>query len=235
LLIARTFQKLDPNNRSAKDLIDQLSGYRQMQAAQTQAQSQIGQIEASFRANPANAQLGMQLVSTYAQLRNTNGALGTLDAMAQAITNDAVALVPVAQAYAQLGQPAKMQLTVTRLVPLAERILANPEADSNQLQAALQTYQLAGNAPRMADSLNRLLKLSPTSPELWYDLGALLTFQARTNEAITAVSNAVRHSNARLQQKVPNANNLQVMAVTDQRFNAIRANPEFQKALQQKP
>jgi len=155
--------------------------------------------------------------------------------MAQTASNDAVGLVPVAQAYQQLGQPAKMQLTVTRLVPMAESILSNPQADNNQLQAALQTYQLAGNAPRMADSLNRLLRLSPTRPELWYDLGALLTFQARTNEAIAALSNAVLHSNARLAQKVPNANNLQAMATTDARFNGIRAHPDFQKAIQQKP
>jgi regulator of sirC expression with transglutaminase-like and TPR domain len=87
----------------------------------------------------------------------------------------------------------------------------------------------------MGDSLNRLLKLNPNSPELWYDLGALLTFQARTNEAIAAVSNAVRHSNARLAQKVPNANNLQTMAATDPRFTAIRAHPDFLKAVQQKP
>lgn len=235
ILIATTFQKLDPNNRSARDLIDQLKGYRQMQGAQTQAQSQVAQIEASFRANPANAQLGMQLVSVYAQLRNTNAAIVTLDTLAQAITNDAVALVPIAQAYLQLGQPAKMQLTITRLGPLAERILANPQADNNQLQAALQTYQMSGNAGRMGDSLTRLIQLNPNSPELWYDLGALLTFQARTNEAITAVSNAVRHSNARLTQGVTNANNLQAMAATDQRFNNIRAHPDFQKAVQQKP
>ena len=235
ILVARTFQKLDPNNRSAKDLIDQLMGIRQMQGAQAQAQGQVAQLEASYRANPANLQLGMQLVSAFAQLRNTNGAIGTLDLMAQSATNDAVGLVPVAQAYQQLGQPAKMQLLVTRLVPMAERILSNPEADNNQLQAALQTYQLAGNAPRMADSLNRLLKLSPTSPELWYDLGALLTFQARTNQAIAALSNAVLHSNARMAQKVPNANNLQALATTDARFNSIRAHPDFQKAVQQKP
>lgn len=147
ILVARTFQKLDPNNRSAKDLIDQLMGIRQMQGAQAQAQGQIAQLEASFRANPANLQLGMQLVSAFAQLRNTNGAISTLDLMAQTASNDAVGLVPVAQAYQQLGQPAKMQLTVTRLVPMAESILSNPQADNNQLQAALQTYQLAGNAP----------------------------------------------------------------------------------------
>lgn len=234
LLIARTFQKLDPNNRSARDLIDQLMGIRQMQGAQAQAQGQLAQIEASFRANPANVQLGMQLVSAYAQLRNTNGAIGTLDAMAQAVTNDPVALVPVAQAYAQLGQTNRANATVGRLLPLVEKVLANPQADNNQLQAALQTYQMAGNAQRMGDSLNRLLKLNPNSPELWYDLGALLTFQARTNEAIAAVSNAVLHSNARLKQ-APSANNLQAMAATDPRFTAIRPHPEFLKAIQQKP
>lgn len=230
LMIARTFQKLDPNNRSAKELIDQLSSIRQTQGANAQVQNQIAQMDASYRANPANAQLGLQLVGAYVQTRQTNQAIAVLDSLSQAASTDAVTLVPVAQAYGQLGQTAKSQLTLTRLLPLSEQILADPQADNARLQAALQTFQLAGNVAKMEAALQRLVKLSPTSPELWYDLGALLTFQAKTNAAIAAVSNAVQHSNARLKQ-TPGAQDLRVMATTDGRFNAIRAHPEFQKVI----
>jgi len=82
----------------------------------------------------------------------------------------------------------------------------------------------------MEESLTRLLKLNPTSPELWYDLGALLAFQSKTNPAIAAVSNAVLHSNARLKQ-TPGAQDLRVLAASDGRFNVLRKQPEFQQAV----
>ena len=234
LMIARTFQRLDPNNRSARDLIEQLSAMRRSQGAPqpspAQVQSQMAQLEATFRANPADAQAGINLVSAYAQLRQTNAAVAVLDTLAQTATTNAIVLVPVAQAYAQLGQQAKQQLILGRLLPLAEQIIANPQSDAARLQAALQTYQLTGNAPRMEESLNRLLKLNPTSPELWYDLGALLAFQSKTNPAIAAVSNAVLHSNARLKQ-TPGAQDLRVLAASDGRFNVLRKQPEFQQAV----
>ncbi|PAW83877.1 MAG: hypothetical protein B9S33_12880 [Pedosphaera sp. Tous-C6FEB] len=234
LMIARTFQRLDPNNRSARDLIEQLNAMRRSQGAPqpspAQVQSQMAQLEATFRANPADAQAGINLVSAYVQLRQTNAAVAVLDTLAQTGSTNAVVLVPVAQAYAQLGLPAKQQLTLGRLLPLAEQIIANPQSDAARLQAALQTYQLTGNAPRMEESLTRLLKLSPTSPELWYDLGALLAFQSKTNAAIAAVSNAVLNSNARL-KKTPGAQDLRVLAASDGRFNNLRKQPEFQQAV----
>ena len=141
-------------------------------------------------------------------------------------------------AYAQLGQQGKGQLLVSRLLPLADQTLANPQSDGPRLQAALQAYQMvAASQPTnsrpvqgMENSLTRLLQLNPTSPELWYDLGALLSYQAKTNAAIQAVSNAVFHSAARLKQ-TPGSQDLRALAVTDGRFNAIRPHPDFQRAV----
>lgn len=235
LMIARTFQKLDPNNRSAKDLIDQLQDMRQrmggtgqMQSQLAQAHDQFAQIENSYLANPTNAQAALQLVAAYAQMRKTNEAVAVLDRLAQTASNDAPVLVPMVSAYQQLGQPAKGQMTLTRLIPLSDRILTNADPDAPSLQAALQTFQLAGNVPKMELALQRLVKGNPTSPELWYDLAALLTFQSKTNAALTAVSNAIVHSNSRLKQ-TPGAQDLRALAATDGRFNGIRAHPEFQK------
>ena len=245
LMIAKTFQKLDPNNRSARDLIDSLLDMRgkvgsaaQAQAQLAQAQSQIGMIEAAFRTNPANGQIGMQLVAAYAQMRQTNAAVGVLDTLSQTAASDITVLVPAVSAYAQLGQQGKGQLLVSRLLPLADQTLANPQSDGPRLQAALQAYQMvAASQPTnsrpvqgMENSLTRLLQLNPTSPELWYDLGALLSYQAKTNAAIQAVSNAVFHSAARLKQ-TPGSQDLRALAVTDGRFNAIRPHPDFQRAV----
>ncbi|MFM8468556.1 MAG: protein O-mannosyl-transferase family [Limisphaerales bacterium] len=243
LMIARTFQKLDPNNRSARDLIDQLMDIRgkvgagaPMQTQLAQAQVQLAQLEAAHRANPADAGAGLQLVAAYVQMRQTNAAVATLDILAQAGSNELMTLVPVLQAYAQIGQPAKSQQTIARLFPLAEQILANPQSDTNRLQAALQAYQLVAasqpnNAPAiqgMENSLHRLLQHNPASPELWYDLGALLSYQDQTNAALQAVSNAVHHSNARL-KKTPGSQDLRALATSDGRFNALRPSAEFQK------
>ncbi|MEN9572784.1 MAG: hypothetical protein RL514_639 [Verrucomicrobiota bacterium] len=242
LLIARTFGKLDPNNRSAKDLIDQLSAIRQQQGASAQlgrgvdptqaaaVQNQVAQLDAAYRANPTNAQAGMNLVAAYVQLRQTNQAIAILDHLSQVASNDIVTLVQLAQAYPQLGQHAKSQLALTRMLPLSEQILADPKADGPRLQGALQTYQLVGNVPKMEAALQRLVKLNPTSPELWYDLGALLAYQTNINAAVAAVSNAVQHSNARLKD-TPTAQDLRTMAAGDARFAALKAHPGFQKVI----
>jgi tetratricopeptide (TPR) repeat protein len=228
LHIARTFLKLDPHNRSARDLIEQLTAIRQNQGASAQAQMQVTQMENAYRANPANFQAGLQAMAANVQFGRTNQALALLDSLAQTATNEVTVLLPVLQAYQQLGQPAKAQLTLTRLVPLCDRTLNDPQADTPRLQAALQTYQLANNASMMERALERLVQVNPASPEFWYDLGALRSFMQKTNGAITAVSNALHHSDARLKQ-APNAQNLRSLAASDGRFNNVRAQPEFQK------
>ena len=80
----------------------------------------------------------------------------------------------------------------------------------------------------MEESLQRLVKLHPTSPELSYDLGALLTFQRKTNAAIGALSNSIHHSNARLKQ-APAAQDLRALAAGDTNYIPLRAHPEFPK------
>jgi tetratricopeptide (TPR) repeat protein len=228
LLITQTALKFEPENSSFKSLLDQVNALRAMPPKQPNP------IEAAFRANPTNVQAGLQLVSAHVQLGKTNDALAVLDSLIQNSGSNAVALVQVAQAYGQLGQKDKAELTVDRLRPLADQILANPQSDAVQLQAALQAYQMAGNVLRMEECLSRLVKLNPASPELWYDLGAILAFQQKTNAALSAVSNAVHHSDIRLRQN-PASQNLRSMATTDGRFKAIRPHPDFKRIVTPEP
>ncbi len=197
-------------------------------AAQAESLKQLAQIEAIYRASPGNIQAGLQLAAAYTKQRQTNDALAVLDALAPLATNDAAALVSMTQAYQQIGQSAKGRALVGRLVPLSEQILTDPQARPAQLQTALQGFQLAGNVPRLEECLARLVRLNPTSPELWYDFGAIQSFQQKTNGAIAAVSNAVHYSELRLRQN-PASQNLRAMAATDGRFSTIRMLPEFKK------
>lgn len=77
-------------------------------ATQADGRKLLAQMEATYRASPENIQIGLQLMAAYAQLRQTNDALVVLDSLAQSATNDAAALVRVAQAYSQLGQAHKV-------------------------------------------------------------------------------------------------------------------------------
>ena len=160
--------------------------------------------------------------------------LPQLEAAYLANPTNAQAGIKLASTYSLLRQPAKQQAIVTRLIPLGDKILADAQSGSNQFVAALQIYQLATNVPRMEECLNCLVKLSPTNPELWYDLGAILSYQSKTNAALGAVSNAVYHSNIRLRQN-PGAMNLRTMATTDGRFTAIRHHPDFKKIVTPEP
>ena len=211
---------------------DQTFDPRKMPPSAVQRRS----MEAAYRANPITGASGSQLMSVFTNIGQTNDAdaLSTLDSLFQTVTNDAPALVWVQQGYSVLGQPAKAQSVVFRLVPLVEKVLADPQSTSVQLQAALQTFQLAGNVPRMEQCLNRLLKLASANPELWYDFAAILSFQTKTNTAITAVSNALHHSDIRLRQN-PHAQNLRSMARTDPRFNSIRSDPTFKNIVTAQP
>ena len=127
-------------------------------------------------------------------------------------------------------------MVVSRLTPLADQVVANPQADGPHLQATLQAFQMIAAAQPtnpvpvqgMEKTLTRLVQMNPTSPELWYDLGALLSYQAKTNAALLAVSNAVHHSNERL-KKTPGERDLRALASSDGRFNLLRPSAEFQK------
>lgn len=228
LLITQTALKFEPKNSSFKSLLDQVN------ALHANASKLPKPAEATFRANPTNAQAALQLAISYVQLEKTNDALAVLDSVAQNSGSNVVALVQVAQAYGQLGQKEQARLTVDRLRPLADQILAHPQSEASQLQAALQTFQMAANVPRMEECLSRLVELNPTSPELWYDLGAILTFQQKTNAALSAVSNALHHSDIRLRQN-PASQNLRSMATNDGRFKAIHPHPDFKRIMTPAP
>ncbi len=124
-LIVQTCLKFDPENPAMQGLAVNLQDIKKGQASALQAQTQVSQVEAQFRASPTNLQLAFQLASLYVQLQRTNQALQLLDQLIAHPKADATTLLSVAQAYAQLGNSVRLEAALQKLVSLMPD---NPEA-----------------------------------------------------------------------------------------------------------
>lgn len=131
------------------------------------------------------------------------------------------AAVELARVYLQMQQPDKS-------VQLLDSVVSNPAADAPSVIRAAQIYAQMSNWPKLESALEKLVKVSPGSPEAWYDLAAFKANLRKNNDALPALSNAILLSDKRL-EKEPKARNLLNEARSDGRFAALRSMPEFQK------
>ena len=132
----------------------------------------------------------------------------------------------LARVYLQAQQP-------NRTLQLLDGVVSNPVADAASVIRAAQLYAQLANWPRLEASLERLVKITPESPEAWYDLSAFKANLRKNQEALPALSQALTLSAKRL-QKDPKARDLQSDARTDERFGPLRQTPEFQKLVPSK-
>lgn len=201
-------------------------------AAPTPAQAQapgmsIPQLEAQVKADPGNIQATFNLVTTYIGMGNTNRALQLLDQMVTSKPNDFMTVASAAQAQMQLQRP-------TVAVSLLNRLLQHTNLDANQLTTVAHLYSQLGQVTQLEIALTRLTTILKDNPEAWYDLAAIRAVAGNKNkDALQALSKAVQLSNAR-RAKDPGASNLQQMATSDGRFQALRADMNFSKALEGK-
>jgi tetratricopeptide (TPR) repeat protein len=93
---------------------------------------------------------------------------------------------------------------------------------------AAQLFSQFGDWSKLEISLEKLTKVSPESPEAWYDLAALKANVGKNAEALPALKRALELSAQRLQRD-PKARDLSTDARQEARFTALRAMPEFQK------
>jgi len=93
-----------------------------------------------------------------------------------------------------------------------------------------QIYNELGDMPKLEASLEKLTKVSPESPEAWYDLAAMKARLGKNPEALSNLARCLELSGQRLQRD-PKAQDLSNAARLEARFTTLRATPEFRKLL----
>jgi len=135
--------------------------------------------------------------------------------------NNSQAAVQLASVYLQMQQTG-------RTVQLLDGVLTNTAAVPNAVVRAAQIFSQIGDWPKLEASLERLTKVSPDSPEAWYDLAALKANLGKNAEALPALAHALDLNTQRLQRD-PKAHDLAAEARQESRFTALKNQPRVSK------
>jgi thioredoxin-like negative regulator of GroEL len=127
--------------------------------------------------------------------------------------------VELARAYYQRQQPA-------RAAQVVDAVLNNSHVTVQAVIGVAQICMQVSDWPKLEFSLGKLTKLSPDSPEAWYDLAALKAYLHKNEEAISALAKVVELSTKRLQHD-PKARDLVAEARKDERFAPLRQLSDF--------
>jgi len=131
------------------------------------------------------------------------------------------------------GELAKIYLQLQqtgRAAQLLDSVVDNSNADASAVVRAAMVYQEMLDWPKLEKSLERLVKLSPESPEAWYDLAGMKANLRKDKEALADLSKALELNAERLKRQ-PGAPNIATNLPTDPRFVYLRQSPEFKKQL----
>ena len=130
-------------------------------------------------------------------------------------------LITLGGTYLQLQQ-------TNRAVELLDQAFASPNLKFQDTAAIAQYYAQLGNFGKLETALKKLVALAPDRPEPLYDLSAFQAITGQTPLALQNLKIALNMNTKRLATN-PSATDLLTAARTDQRFNALRTLPEFQK------
>jgi tetratricopeptide (TPR) repeat protein len=258
LLIAETCLKLDPYNGQVRGLVESIRKYKKDSVGIEQFRSNFQRKEAEVKNNPANFQAAFDLAGDYLQMQQTDRAVLTLEGVLNHPQADAGALRGLLTAYSSFGNTAGLEKAVEKLAALTraqpanlhaglgladgyrllhkpaeanqavEQVFNNPTVDASVVLGAAGIYNSLGNIPRLEAALEKLTKLVPDNPEAWYDLAALKSGLGKLPESLAALRQSLALNSKRLQSN-PKAPDLLAMARKEERFNPIRASPEFSK------
>ena len=144
ILVTETSLRFDPSNGVFQNLLTQL---RAMRPGQTQGQfmppagapqGQLAEMEDHFRTNPGNVQAGLDLASAYRAAQRTDAASHILEFVAANPQADVSALLSVAQAYAEMGNRAKLGTVLQKLQTMQGPLLQQYRTNTNNIALAFQ-------------------------------------------------------------------------------------------------
>jgi tetratricopeptide (TPR) repeat protein len=125
--------------------------------------------------------------------------------------------------YMALGQ-------TNRARELLDGVLNHPQVESGAVLAVAQAYSSMQDYPKLEVTLEKLVELSPTQPEAWYDLAAIKAFLGKAADCLPPLRQALNMSAARLKTN-RNERDLRVEALKDPRFFGVHSNADFQALL----
>jgi len=127
----------------------------------------------------------------------------------------------LASTYLQLQQTG-------HAVQVLDGVISNPQVDENAVLAIASAYAQMANYPKLENTLERLVQVTPQKAEAWYDLAALKATLGKAAEAYPALGRALDLS-AKRQGQDAKSRDLLAEAQKDPRFNPIRETQEFKK------
>ncbi len=204
MLVARTFQKLDPYNRQVHNMIVEL--YLQS-GKHDQALSAAREF---LKLEPNNSVL--QELASQLQKSQPGAAAVPLQDILTDITNALKA-----------NQP-------DRAAAILEQLLHSPQANGPLLTQVAQFYAEMGRLPKAEEAMRRATEVDPRSSQSWYNLANVQAFQGRAADAAESLRRAFA-TNAVERAANPGMIDLRANARTNPNFNNIRQSPEFRAVM----
>jgi tetratricopeptide (TPR) repeat protein len=106
--------------------------------------------------------------------------------------------------------------------------LNTPGLNQSALDVLAQAFAQVQDVPRLRAVLEKTVKLSPDSPEAWFNLAGLQAMLGDSEAAPTSLRRALELNAERLKRE-PGKPDLAERARTDARLAAILQRPEFQQ------
>jgi tetratricopeptide (TPR) repeat protein len=120
-----------------------------------------------------------------------------------------------------------------RAVQVLESIINRPNVEPSAVLAVAQAFNQMGNYPKLEETLEKLTKLAPQSPEAFYDLASLKVRLGKTQDAAAPLKHALELS---IQRRAKDSGSRDIVAEAkkDPAFAPILGTPEFQALLNAK-
>jgi tetratricopeptide (TPR) repeat protein len=117
--------------------------------------------------------------------------LGTLEQSVQITPTNASAVFDLASLYIEMNR-------TSDALHLFDQLVEQPGADLNTVLSVANAYAQLQDGERLETALQRLVVMTPDSPEAWYDLASTQAILGKYDQALQSLARALELSNARL-------------------------------------